>query len=243
MHYTVPCIASILETQHGFSYEIILVDNASTDFDRTQLPQDERLHLIESAENLGFSKGNNLGIQHARGSFILLLNNDTLVNANSILPVLEQFRKRSDIGAMTCQLRYPDGTIQHNCQPFPNFWKAWAEKTRLHKLFSSRFRSRWLQGFYFNYNEPGEPDWIWGTYFLFRKETLSQLPGNKLNDDYFMYMEDAQWCLDIRRIQLKIAYTPVSYIIHFGGGSNTGKRSEQLEKSMIRFQKNLKSKS
>lgn len=240
IQYTQACLESILSSQGHLNYEVILVDNASEQFDPTSLPQDSRIQIVTSDKNLGFAKGNNLGIASAKGTYILLLNNDTIVNESSIVPVLNQLKSDPSIGAITCQLRYPDGKVQHNCQPFPNFLKRTSERLRIHKLFSGSFRSKWMQGFYFDYNQPGEPDWIWGTYFMFHRQTLNQLPSKKLNDDYFMYMEDAQWCLDMRKAGFRIVYSPKSYIVHFGGGSN-GAKSELMINSEQLFLKNFKS--
>lgn len=232
---TCNCIKSVIEKTKEVPYEIILVDNASTDNDaddfKKLFPQ---INLVKSKDNMGFAKGNNLGIAQAKGEFILLLNSDTELIENSIFICYNEFLQRKNIGVLTCKLVYPNHSIQHNCQAFPSIIKIWLEKTRLHKLFSKKFRSSYLQGFYWNYDVFGYPDWIWGTFFMFRKNTLNVLTKKKLNEDFFMYMEDMQWCHDFYKHKIKIAYTPTTTIIHYSGGSN-GDRTEMINKNYQLF--------
>lgn len=233
--YTIGCIKSIFTYSKGVNFEIVLVDNSDQRTELSDLLNTyPSIQYIKTHENLGFAGGNNVGIANSKGDFILLINNDTLVNEDSISIPLSILREHKEVGVVTCQLRYPDGRIQHNCQSFPSSRKKWIERLRLHKFMSSEKRSSYMQGFYFDYAKPGNPDWVWGTFFMFRREILGYLPGNRLNQDYFMYLEDMQWCWDIRKLGYEIHYTPESYIIHFGGGSGADMKY-WLTKSMQIF--------
>ncbi|MBX3164157.1 MAG: glycosyltransferase family 2 protein [Bacteroidetes bacterium] len=232
---TCSCIKSVVEKTKDVSYEIILVDNASTERDADEFKKlFPKINLIKSKENLGFAKGNNVGIQHAHGEFILLLNSDCELTEDSIAICCKEFSEKKNIGVITCKLIYPNGKMQHNCQVFPSTIKIWIEKLRLHKLFSKKIRSSYLQGFYWDYETFGFPDWIWGTFFMFRKSALDLLPDKRLSDDFFMYMEDVQWCWNFRKAKIKIAYTPKTTVIHHGGGSNAD-RSEMINKNYLSF--------
>lgn len=236
--YTNQCVESIFTSTSNLEFEVILVDNSDQMTELSVILQKyPELRYIKTERNLGFAGGNNVGIAQAKGEFILLLNNDTVVNDQSIVIPLKQLSNHKKLGAITCQLRYPDGKVQHNCQSFPSTVKSFVERSRMHKLLSKSKRSSLLQGFYFDYTKPGYPDWIWGTYFMFRKALLSEFPDKQLNQDYFMYLEDMQWCWDIRKLGYEIAYTPESYIVHFGGGSGADIHYWLKESHKI-FQKN-----
>ncbi len=217
---TCNCISSVIEKTTSINYEIILVDNASTECDaekfKTLFP---KIKLVKSETNIGFSKGNNLGIKNAKGDFILLLNSDTKLMENSISISYNELIKQNGAGVITCTLIHPNDLIQHNCQSFPSIIKLVVEKCRLHKFLSKKKQIQFLQGFYWDYSEFGFPDWVWGAFFMFKREIFYLLPQRKLDDSFFMYMEDMQWCWDIRNLGYKIVYTPKTKIIHFSGGS------------------------
>ncbi|MDI1355019.1 MAG: glycosyltransferase family 2 protein [bacterium] len=235
---TCTCISSVIEHTKAVQYEIILVDNASTernpdDFLKT-FPQ---IILIKSQENIGFSKGNNLAIASCSAEVILLLNSDTLLKNDSISICAHELISQTNFGAVTCKLEFPNGMIQHNCQSFPSPLKLVIEKLRIHKLLTKSVVGNYLQGFYWNYEKKGRPDWIWGTFFMFKREILAKMPQQKLDDSYFMYVEDMQWCLDIRKAGFDIAYLPQTTIIHLHGGS-ASKPNTQLQKNYDDFLNN-----
>lgn len=217
---TSKCIKSIYANTHDVAFEIILIDNASTECNpdsfKTLFPN---ITLFKSETNVGFAKGNNLGLSLSKNDIILFLNSDTELTEDSISICYNHLISKEDIGAITCKLKYPNNLIQHNCQSFPSAIKMLVEKLRLHKLIRRTRRSRYLQGIYWDYETEGFPDWIWGTFFMFKRKVLLKLPNKKLHDDYFMYIEDIQWCLDFRKANIRILYTPKTTVIHYGGGS------------------------
>lgn len=218
---TYNCIESIIKQVRNIDYEIIVVDNSSAGSDHLLLKEHfPFVKLVCSEKNLGFAAGNNLGLTMARGEEILLLNSDTLLTSNTVFTTSQFLAANRNVGVVTCRLEYPDGSIQHNCQPFPNGFKRLLEKSRLFKILSKRLRSEIMQGPYFDYRNTGFPDWVWGTYFHFRTEVLSCFPDSKLPEDYFMYVEDLQWGYIIRKAGWEIAYDPGSSVIHLLGKSN-----------------------
>jgi GT2 family glycosyltransferase len=192
-HLTMDCIQSIYSIATGLHYEIILVDNNSSDFDvlnfKTRFPQAK---LIQSPTNVGFAKGTNLGISVANGEYILLLNSDTLLK-NDVPKILHSFLVlHPRVAAVSGRLEYPDGKVQHNCQRFPSIKYQLFELLRLQKLLPKKWGGRILFGSFFDYESVAYPDWIWGTCFMFRKKLLDELPNSKLADDFFMYGEDTK---------------------------------------------------
>jgi GT2 family glycosyltransferase len=222
---TSKCIKSILNYTHDLDYEIILVDNASSECNVDEFSLINRnIIIIKNKTNVGFARANNIGIEKAQGEYVLLLNSDTELIENSILKCYNEFKANQTIDVLTCRLISEDKSTQYNCQSFPSIIKLLIEKLRIHKFFTKQFASKYLQGFYWNYDAFGYPNWIWGTFFMFKKKHVDLLAKKKLNDDFFMYIEDMQWCLDFKKLNLKIAYTPSTKVVHYMGGSNGNKR-------------------
>jgi GT2 family glycosyltransferase len=228
---TCNCIRSVINYTKDVNYELILVDNHSTEGNpqefSTLFPS---IRLIVAEKNTGFAAGNNLGISHARGKFILLLNSDTELRENSVRVCLEELKARKDTGVVTCNLVYPDGKIQAQCQHFPSVATEFLEATRLFKLLPARLREKTMQGIYFSYKQKFEPDWVWGTFFFFKKEILESFPGRKLSERFFMYCEDLEWCFLLRRRGWKIVFIPGTAVVHLVSGSGTGERAEKLRR-------------
>lgn len=221
---TCGCIASILSRTTGCSFEIVLVDNASTDKDPTEFVRRfPMIKLVKNSVNTGFAKGNNAGIEKATGENILLLNSDTELLNNAVYVSLQSLKENRLVAAVGCRLTYPDGQVQHNCQRFPSIKYKVFELLRLQKLLPSNVAGKVLLGSFFDHSTPVFVDWIWGTFFLFRKDLLRLLPGNKLADDFFMYVEDMQWCMDFRKLGFRIAFEPRAHVCHFSGQSNGNK--------------------
>ena len=121
---TCKCIESVLTHTKELDFEIVLLDNASTEnVPGTFKERFPNIQFIQCETNLGFSKGNNLAIQSCKGEVILLLNSDTEVIDDSISESYRELMADTNIGALTCKLIYPNGTVQHNCQSFPSFFK------------------------------------------------------------------------------------------------------------------------
>lgn len=223
---TVNCIQSIYATTKNIKYEIILVDNASTeknpDLFKEKFPN---IILIKSKKNLGFSKGNNLGIEKSKGKVLLLLNSDVIVKDNTIESAYNYLLSDNKNGALTVKTLYPNGQLQSVCQRFPSIKYQLIELFRFHKLFSKRKQGQILLASFFQYNTIVEVDWIWGTFFMLKKDIILKMPEKKLNDDFFMYVEDMQWCMDIKKIGYKIKFIPNVEIVHYMGGSSAPKNT------------------
>ena len=213
---TTQCIESVYEKTQGISFEIVLVDNASLecnpDLFTEQFPE---IKLVKSKENVGFAKGNNLGIASATGEFILLLNSDTKLLNNAILIAYQKLAAESNVGVVTGKLLYPDGTIQHQCGRFPSIKLQLIELLRIQKLWNPRKRGEILLGSFFNHDSEVNPDWVWGTFFMTKAAIIRQLDNQKLPDEFFMYNEDLQWCYEIKKLGYSIKYLSEALILHY----------------------------
>lgn len=234
---TCNCIDSILKYCSLPDYEIILVENGTAEFNKENTKHwGSRVQLIISEDNFGFAGGNNLGIQHAQGQYILLLNSDTYLLDDAISPVLGYLEKHPEVGVVSAKLCYPDGRVQSVAQRFPSVQYKFIELLRLQKLLNKNAAGRLLLGAFFNHEETLKVDWVWGAYFMFPKKILSQLPNQRLDDTYFMYFEDMQWCKDIHKLGYEIHYFAEARVIHLLGGSS-GKKNEMMEKNGALFMK------
>lgn len=217
---TVNCINSIIEKTKDVEIEIILVDNASTECPpELFLKHFPDIILVPNITNLGFSKGNNIGIDLAKANCVLLINSDTQLINNAIKFTYDYLMTRKNVGAVTGKIVFPDGSPQSVCQRFPSIRFQLIELFRIHKFLTKRKAGRLLLGSFFDYKEDIKADWIWGTYFMFKKNIISNLPEGKLDDSNFMYGEDMQWCLDIKNIGYEIHYNKDAEIIHYLGAS------------------------
>ena len=246
---TCKCITSVIRFTTGINYEIILVDNASTE----RAPEEfqrlfPRIVLIKNLANFGFAKGNNSGLKIARGDTVLLLNSDAEVLNNVIGEYHRKLQNMPQVGVITCKLVYPDGRVQHQCGRFPSISLQIIELFRLQKLLPKGTREKLLLGGFFDHNRSAYPDWIWGTFFMFKATVLNCFKDQKLPDTYFMYQEDLEWCYFIRRCRYKIFYEPSYQIIHHFSASSSeqhliSKKKELLIKNFENFLTRLYGKS
>ena len=226
---TCNCIDSILQHTEDITYEIILVDNNSVEEEPIRyeklFPQ---IKVIRLKENIGFAKGNNKGIEASKGSYILLLNSDTELIENSVKIAYDYLMEQSDVGVVSARLIFPDGAHQSIAQRFPSIKYQFIELLRLQKFLPKNIVGKLLLGAFFNHKSNIQVDWVWGAFFMFRREILQKLVGNKLDDTFFMYMEDMQWCKDIKSLGYKIHFFAGTEVIHLMGGSS-GAKSELMK--------------
>jgi GT2 family glycosyltransferase len=227
-----------MQFTRGISYEIVLVDNASTECDPEKFKDEfSEIVLVKSDRNGGFAHGNNLGIENAKGEFILLLNNDTLLQEDSISKSLTFFKQQATGGILGCRMIYPDGNVQYTARRFRSIsWELLDLFRIIPYLFSYQKRSRLMLGKYFRHNENIECDWVNGAFFLFPKKILEQLPGQKLDERFFMYGEDQLWCDQVKQLGYKIYFFSESTIIHLGSASAEPAAQLKLRAIMVKHE-------
>lgn len=222
---TCQCIQSIYQKEDTTKLEIILVDNASTECEVNLFSERfPEIKFIKSATNVGFAKGNNLGIREAKGKYVLLLNSDTKLQNNAITLASRAMDKDENIGVLSGQLQYPNGDLQTVAGKFPSIKNEVRELLRLNSKLDTTQRAKYYLGTEWNYTQPTEADWVWGAFFIFRKEDLRQFPNGLLHDTFFMYGEDVQWCYHFKKMLGKqIIYDPSPKTVHYIGGSDKNK--------------------
>lgn len=216
-------IQSVYESRTSFSLEIILIDNHSTDGSvdclREAFPD---IHLIENKENVGFSRANNQGIRVARGRYVLLLNSDTILEEDTLETMLTFMEAHPDVGVSGCKIVLPDGTLDKACKrgfptPSASFYYAFG----IAKLFPDNPRFNQYQLGYLDEDEEYEVDCLVGAFMLLRREVLDEV--GLLDETFFMYGEDIDWCYRIKQAGWRVYYYPRTRITHYKGASSRRK--------------------
>ncbi len=155
---TCQCLRSIYEHTKQVDFEIILVDNASTECNPDKFKElFPNITLVKNNENRGFSRGCNDGIKHAKGDYILLLNSDTLLLNDAISLTYYFLKNHPDVGIATCRLENLDGSAQNICSRFPRIKWTLLELTRAFKLLDKKRRGIIFYGNFFDYNQVAIP--------------------------------------------------------------------------------------
>jgi N-acetylglucosaminyl-diphospho-decaprenol L-rhamnosyltransferase len=227
------CLLSIYPSNgrpDALAVETIVVDNASTDSSVEMVRQSfSQVMLIANADNRGFTGGNNQGIAAGRGRYVLLLNPDTEVLDDALSRMVAYMDAHPEVGALGPMLLDPDGSVQSSRRRFPTPATAFLESTILQSWLP---RHRLLRDYYV-LDEPDdaivEVDWVTGACLLTRREALAQI--GLLDDGYFMYSEELDWCRRAKAAGWKVIYYPTAQVIHHSGQS-----SEQVKAfQVIRF--------
>lgn len=232
---TCNCIQSIKEKLFDLTYEIILVDNDSSECDPNLfVKRFPDVRLIVSAENTGFTGGNNIGISKAKGDYILLLNSDTELINNAPKICYDHMQQHPEAGITTAQLTYPDGKIQYNCRRFRSINWELLEVFPLYLFLSKEKKEKLMLHHYFAHKTFMKCDWVWGTFMFFPKKIISQLQENKLPDDFFMYCEDVLWCWNFKKLGYEIHFLPEAKVMHIHKGSSSKDKLLQIRKRSIK---------
>lgn len=217
--------------------EVIVVDNASADgsADAVEAAFPEA-RVIRNERNLGFAGGVNVGLRAARERYVLLLNSDTLVRGDAIARLVEYAEKHPRAGIVGPRVLNEDGTPQESRFRFPSLLNLVLSSTYLYKLFPS---SRWLNRERMSgvdRDRPALVDAVSGCCFLMRRELVERV--GVLDEDYFMYAEETDFCWRAWRAGYEVHYAPVGEIVHLGGASSRlARRRNFLEfrRSILRF--------
>lgn len=225
-------IYSVIKRNHNFDYEIILVDNASTDGSIEQLQNtfkelilNKRLNIHINSSNLGFAKANNIGMRLAKGQYILLLNSDTEIKDDCLEKCLRKISEDITIGALGCKVMLADNKLDHACKRgFPTPKASLYYFLKLHKRDPLKYGE--YNASYLNEDEVGEVDSLTGAFMLMPKDIVNKIGG--LDEEFFMYGEDIDLCYRIKESGYKVLYYPKAKIIHYKGGSSKKKRTKVI---------------
>jgi GT2 family glycosyltransferase len=225
LHHVERCLASLEPERAELDFEVLLVDNRSDDGTLDVVA--ERfgwVQAIDAGGNLGFSRGNNLALELAVGEDILLLNPDTEVEPGALRACVEELERHADIGMLGCKLVQPDGRLDHACKrgfptPSSSLWHFLGLSRA--RPTSARFAA-YTAG-HIDPDEAGDVDAVNGAFMLVRRAALEQVGG--LDERYWMYMEDLDWCYRFWQQGWRVVYWPGATVMHVKGGSSSKHRS------------------
>lgn len=217
---TINAIRSVYRSNTSYRYEIILVDNHSADGSVERFKEEfPEIPLIANCENVGFAKANNQAMDAARGRYVLLLNSDTVIQPDTLDIMVHFMDNNPQIGASGCKIVLPDGSLDKACRrgfptPSASFYYAFG----FSKLFPRSPRFNQYQLSYLDPDEAYPVDCLVGAFMLVRREVVEQV--GKLDEEFFMYGEDIDWCYRIKQAGWDIWYYPKTFIVHYKGASS-----------------------
>jgi hypothetical protein len=225
------CLRSIDAGRGELDLEVIVVDSGSSDDTPAMIAEDfPWVRLLARTDNVGFPKGNNIGLSAARGRLLLLLNPDTEVSGDALPLMAELMDSNQDVGIVGGQLLNPDGSVQSSRRRFPTLASAIFESTWFQPLAPRKTMNRYYMADLPD-DEVADVDWLVGACLMTRREVLEDV--GLLDEAYFMYSEELDWCRRIKEAGWRIVYLPGAKIVH-----HVGKSSEQAETERhINFQR------
>ncbi|MCA9940608.1 MAG: glycosyltransferase family 2 protein [Anaerolineales bacterium] len=214
------CLHAIRDNAGELNLDIIVVDSASSDGSAEMVAREfPHVHLIPCAENVGFPRGNNIGLIQAAGRYLMLLNPDTEVIGDALPRLVAYLDAHPDVGMIGPQLRNSDGSVQSSRRRFPTLLTAFFESTWLQPYAPAAILRR-----YYAEDIPDDQiadvDWLVGAAIMTRREVVGQI--GDMDEAYFMYSEELDWCRRVKAAGWRVVYFPAAQIMH-----HVGKSSEQ----------------
>jgi len=217
--YIKKCLLTIYENLKDLTFEVIIVDNASYDISEQFLKkQHPGIIYVQSPENIGFGRANNLGFKYSSGEYLLFLNPDTEITDSAINIMFNYMQSLSNAGVVGCKLLNSDTSIQTSCiRAFPTILNQSLDSDYLKLTF--RKLDLWgIKPLFDNDPNPVEVDVISGACIMIRRGVFEEI--GLFSRDYFMYSEDVDLCYRVKQKGYKIYYIGGAIIIHHGGGSS-----------------------
>lgn len=209
--------AALMASQADLSLEIIIVDNASRDGSVRLLqtdPQFASARLIVNAANVGFGRANNQGMQFATGRFVLLLNTDAFVSADTLRKTVTHMDTHPRCGVLGVRLVGRDGSLQPSCRYFPTPWNVFLWRSGLNRYFPN---VRMVDEMNWDHATSRECDWMPGCYLLVRKEVIDTV--GLFDPRYFLYSEEVDFCRRVKQSGWQSTYFAHTTVVHLGGES------------------------
>ena len=234
-------LSALFESQGDFKIEVFVVDNNSQDGSAEMIKEEfPQVKLIVNSENLGFASANNEAMRVSAGKYILLLNPDMQVGSDTLSKVLDWARNNLQATVTGCKLVNEKGEIIKQVRRFPKFSDQLAITLKLPHLFP-RIVDKYLVSD-FNYNQAAKVDSIRGAFFLINRENYQKISGRNfplLDDRYFIWFEEVDFCRDVYRLGGEVWYTPAAQCLDYVGQSfkqvPRGRAQKYFSDSMIKY--------
>ncbi len=231
------CLQSILDSPFAASTEIIVVDSGSADGTAAMLTQRfPTVRVLRQSDNVGFTRGNNLGLREARGRLLLLLNPDTKIRGDALGQMARYLDANPTVGIVGPRTLNADGSTQSTRRRFPTLRLALVESTWLQP-----YAPKTLLNLYYCADQPDdtathEVDWVQGSALMARREVYTQIGG--LDEGYVMYSDELDWCRRAKDAGWRVVYVGEAEIIHYGGQSSAqapARTQIEFQRSKLRY--------
>jgi GT2 family glycosyltransferase len=231
--YLEPCLVSLYEGQLQCNFDVVVVDNGSTDGSQSMLREKyPQVAIIQNDHNVGLALASNQGVEATRGKYVLLLNNDTIVNGLSLDALVAFLDSHPDAGAVGGKLLNPDGSFQGGYADFSSLKEEF--------LISTGLGDKLWEGYpsHLDTNEIKVVGWLSSACLLLRRATLDQV--GLLDERFFIYGDEADLQYRIKQAGWKVYYLPSVTTIHYGGRSMNRWRRRRLvyRGKMLFYRKN-----
>ncbi len=236
-------IESVIASPPSVEYEIVVVDNNSSDDSLALLRGSElvrslsgrdRLRIFENLENRGFGQANNQAFALTDSPFLFLLNPDTGVTPGSIDRLLATLESDARMGAVGPRMLNADGSLQISVwRNPPAAWEILLSQLKLYALLPRRFRGELLLGGHWDHNRERRVPMLSGAAILVRRQVIEEVGG--FDEQFHMYGEDNEWCLRIARGGWQLVFQPAAVILHHGAQSSL-QRWNNLEKMRVQLE-------
>lgn len=243
-HNTEKLLASALRSvdqQKKDDWEVLVVDNASTDNSVAMVKREfPHAHVIANEKNIGFAAGNNTGIKKAQGTYVMLLNSDALfTQVGSLETLLDYMDKHGDVAVVTPKVVLAHGELDKaSHRGFPTPWNAFTYFAQMERVFGwVPFLSRIVGGYHMtwkNMNIPHEVEAVTGAAMIVRKKAIDQV--GMLDEAFFMYGEDIDWCYRFKQARWKVVYHPGFQVLHLKNQSGIKREVRSNEDKVKRAQ-------
>ena len=231
--FLLSCLDSIYDRRNGFRANVHVVDNGPGEFGFLVKSIYPETNIIINDANLGFSKAVNKVLKKTSSPYVIILNPDTIVYENFFESIIGFIKKHPEVGITGPKILNPDGSTQGSARAFPNLLSAFfGRRSILTKWFpNSRLTAVNILSQKSNGQTPMEVDWISGACMVVRRRAIEQV--GMLDERFFLYWEDVDWCKRMWQKGWKVIYLPVAVIQHGVGGSS----ERNLVRSTFEFHK------
>jgi len=223
------CLRSVEDTVTERSFEVLVADNASTDGTAAMLAHEfPQTRLLEMGGNLGFARASNRALREARGRYLLLLNPDTVCLKGSVDSMARYLEANERVGVVAPRLLNTDLSDQGTARAFPTAAAfVFGRRSPFTRFFPNNPWSRqYLLGRTRIGDDPFAVDWVSGACLMLRRDVLERVGA--LDEAFFMYWEDADWCRRIKQAGYTVVCVPAARVIHHEGSSRRGWPARQV---------------